>query len=73
MKYISHGKNLKIKAVDSSIKDKCIAYCPELTFGIISPYIYLDIGKMNIISSDTKIINKLSVIPEEITLPSFLK
>ena len=52
--YISHGKNLKIKPTDSSLKDKCVAYCPELPFEIISLCSYLNIKTMNIISSDTK-------------------
>ena len=36
VEYISNGKNLKIKSVDSSLKNKRIAYCFELPFGIIS-------------------------------------
>ena len=59
--------------MDSSLKDVDIAYCPELPFEIISPCSYLNIETMNIISSDTKITSKLSVIPERMILPSFLK
>ena len=55
----------KIKPIDSSHKDKCIVYCPELPFGIISPCSYLNIETRNIISSDTNITEKLSVAPEE--------
>ena len=33
------------------MKDKCIAYCPELPIGIISPSSYLNIETMDIISS----------------------
>ena len=36
VEYISNGKNLKIKSVDSSLKNKLITYCFELPFGIIS-------------------------------------
>ena len=46
--------------------------CPELPFGIISPCSYLNIKTMNIISSDINITEKLSVIPEEMILLSFL-
>ena len=30
--YITNGKNLKIKPLESSLKDKCISYGPELPF-----------------------------------------
>ena len=33
--YISNGKNLKIKPIDSNFNNKKIAYCPDSTFGII--------------------------------------
>ena len=50
------------------------AYCPELALVILSLCSYINIKAMNIISSDPKIITKkLSVIPEQIILPSFLK
>ena len=45
----------------------------ELPFGILPTCSYLNIETMNIISSDTKTPKKLSVIPEEMILPSFLK
>ena len=41
------------------------SYCTKLPFGILSPYSYLNIETMNIISSDTKITKKLSAIPEK--------
>ena len=53
--YIKNGKNLKIEPTDSSLKAKCIAYCLELPFGIISLSSYVNIETMNIISSDTNI------------------
>ena len=65
---IRNGKNLEIKPIDSSLKDKYIAYCPELPFGILSPISYRNIKTMNI-SSDTKIAKKLLFQ----ILPSFLK
>ena len=48
-------------------------HCPELPFEILPTRSYLNIETMNIISSDTKTPKKLSVIPEEMILPSFLK
>ena len=56
--YISDRKNLKIKPIDLSLKDKCIAYFPELPSGVISSCSYLSIKAMNIISSDSKITKK---------------
>ena len=70
--YINNGKNLRIEPIDLSLKKKCIAYCPELPFGIISPCSYLNIETMNTIS-DTKITKKLSVIQKETILSRFLK
>ena len=52
--YISNGKTLKIKPIDSSLKGKCIAYCFGLAFGIISPSSYVNTETMNIISSDVE-------------------
>ena len=40
--------------VDSSLKNKRIAYCFELPFGIICFSSYVNIETMNIISSDKK-------------------
>ena len=56
--YISDRKNLKKKPIDLSLKDKCIAYFPELPSGVISSCSYLSIKAMNIISSDSKITKK---------------
>ena len=39
--YISNGKNLKTKPIDSIFKNKRIAYCLELPFGIISSFRYV--------------------------------
>ena len=50
-------KKIKIKPIDSSFKNKPIAYCLELRFGIISSSSYVNIETMNIISSAVKIIN----------------
>ena len=50
----------------------CTANCPELPFGILSPC-FAVILILNIIFPDTNITEKLSVIPEEMILPSFLK
>ena len=63
-----------LKPIDSNLKDKCIAYCPELPFGILSPcLVVILILKQGIFFSDRKITEKLSVIQEEMILPSFLK
>ena len=79
-KPISNKKNLRIEPIGSSLKEKCIVYCPELPFGILSLCSYLDIKTMSIIYFDTEInINKRiasitkesSVIPREILLPHF--
>ena len=48
--YIDDGENLKTKPIDLSIKNKQIAFCPELPFGILSFSRFVDIEAMNIIS-----------------------
>ena len=53
--YISNVGNLKIKPIDSNLKNKCIAYCLELPFGILSFSSYVGIEAMNIISSGVEI------------------
>ena len=40
---------------------------------ILSPFSFLNIEAMSVVSSDTKVTKKLSVIPEEMILPRFLK
>ena len=42
--YTNNGENLTI---DPSLKNKCIAFCPELSFGILSFSTYEDIEAMN--------------------------
>ena len=39
-------KNLKTKPTDSSNKNKCMAYCSKLSFGILSYSSYIDLEKM---------------------------
>ena len=41
--------------------------------GILSPFSYLKSETISIISFGTNVTKHLSVIPEELTLPSFLK
>ena len=53
-KFINNWKNLKLEPIDSSLKGKCIAYCPELPFGTLS-FCYINIETMNTISSDMEI------------------
>ena len=43
VEYVSNGTNIKIKPIDSSFKNNCIAYCLKLTFGIISSSSYVNI------------------------------
>ena len=43
-------KNLRIKSLDSSLKNTSIAYCPELPLKTFSWCSYLNIKTMNIIS-----------------------
>ena len=64
--YISNGKNLKIKPNDSSFKNKRIAYCTELPFGIISSSNYVNIETMNIISSDVEMNKVLASNPSNL-------
>ena len=69
---MNNEKILKIKPIDSSLKEKCIADSLILPFGI-SPSGFVNIQTMKIISSYTKITKKLSTIPKEMILQSFLK
>ena len=55
VEYVSKGKNLKTKLIDSSFKNKHTTYCLELPFRIISFSSYANIETMNTISSDVKI------------------
>ena len=74
----SNGKNLKIEPIDSNLRDKCIAYCNELHFGIIPPSCFFYTETINIISSDTEInineciSNELFIIPKKIFSPNCL-
>ena len=52
---ISNGKNIKIELIDSNLRDKCMAYCDGLPFGVLPPCWYLNIETINIISSDAEI------------------
>ena len=52
--YINYGENLNKKPIDLSIKNKQIAFCSNLPFGIISFSGYIDIKTMSIISSDVQ-------------------
>ena len=51
---INNGKIIKIEPIDTSLKKKCIAYCYELSFGILS-YCYINIETTNIFCSDIEI------------------
>ena len=63
VEYIKNGTNLKIKLVYLSLKNKGIAYCFELTFGMIffSSYVYIE--TMNVISSDVEMNKRLANNP----------
>ena len=45
-------KSLKKRPVDLSLKNRQIAFCSDLTFGILSFSSYVDIETINIIFSD---------------------
>ena len=63
---ITSENNLKTKRVDISLKNKCIAYCFELPFGIISISSYVDIETMNVISSDAELNKTLANSPNSL-------
>ena len=48
----NNGENFNKKAIDLSIKNKKIAFCSDLSFGMLPFSSYADIESMNIISSD---------------------
>ena len=52
--YINNGENLKIKPIDSNLKNRYIAYCFELHFEILSFSSNVDIKAINIISSEVE-------------------
>ena len=47
---VNKGKSFKTKPIDSSNKNKCMAYCGELPFGILSYCRKIDLDKMKIVS-----------------------
>ena len=53
--YISNGKNLKIKPIDSNSNNKQTAYCPDSPFGIISFNSFVKIETKNIMFSDVEV------------------
>ena len=55
--YINKGENLKTKPIDLTNKNKCMAYCSKLHFGIRSYFSYIDLEKMKIVSSIIKKVN----------------
>ena len=55
--YINKGKNLKIKPIHLSNKSKCMAYCSELPYGLLSYFSYMDLEKMEVVSSVVKKMN----------------
>ena len=44
--YINKGENLIKRPIDLSNKNKCMASCSELPFGILSYSSYIDLEKM---------------------------
>ena len=44
--YINKGENLIKRPIDLSNKNKCMAYCSDLPFGILSYSSYTDLQKM---------------------------
>ena len=53
--YQRRKRNLKIRYIDLDLNGKSISYNPELPFGLISLYEYINIDTMNIISADVEI------------------
>ena len=53
--YINKGKNVKTKPLDLSNKNKCMVYCNELSYGILSYSSYIDLEKMRVVSSVVKL------------------
>ena len=49
--YINKGKNLIKRLIDLSSKNKWMAYCSELPFGILSYSSYRDLEKIKIVFS----------------------
>ena len=49
--YINKGENLIKRPIDLSNKNKCMAYCSELPFGILSYSSYIDLENMKIVFS----------------------
>ena len=52
--YINKCKNFKTKSIDLSNKNKCMAYCTELPYGILSYSRYIDLEKMKVVFSVVK-------------------
>ena len=52
--YLNKGKNLKIKPIDLSNKNKCMAYCSKLPFGILYHSSSIDLEKIKIVFSIVK-------------------
>ena len=49
--YINKGKSFGTKPIDLSDKNKCMAYCNELTYRILSYSSYIDREEMIVVSS----------------------
>ena len=45
-------KNIKVKPIDLTFSNNRIIYCDGLPVEILTPYVYLNIETMNIISCD---------------------
>ena len=50
-----HRKKIKIRPVDTDLKGKSMTYSPLLPFTLLSMSEFINIGTMNIISSDVEI------------------
>ena len=53
--YIANGKSLQVKPIDSSFNNEQIAYCLQLSYGIISFNSFINIETMSILSSDVEV------------------
>ena len=49
--YINNDKSFGTKPIDLSDKNKCMAYCNELPYRILSYSSYIDLEEMAVVSS----------------------
>ena len=50
--YINQGEKLRDRSIDPDVRDKFIAYCDDLHFGILSYSSYIDLKKVKFVIFD---------------------